>query len=95
MRRRRGQALRVDIVGRDHLVSEHGDVMLEAATTSFQIHLKARRLSPTSITTPPSRFLALILPPAATRRFYSASAMGGNQHSFFEQALDVPGANST
>lgn len=41
MRQRRGQALRVDIEGRDHLISEHRDVMLEAATTSFQIHLKA------------------------------------------------------
>jgi gamma-glutamyl:cysteine ligase YbdK (ATP-grasp superfamily) len=40
LRRRRGRKLRVDIAGRDHLVSEHADVMLEAATTSFQIHLK-------------------------------------------------------
>jgi len=39
--RRHGQALCVDIAGRDHLISEHRDVMLEAATTSFQIHLKA------------------------------------------------------
>jgi hypothetical protein len=41
LRQRRGRALRVDIAGREHLVSEHRDVMLEAATTSFQIHLKA------------------------------------------------------
>jgi len=41
LRHRHGQALCVDIAGRDHLVSEHRDVMLEAATTSFQIHLKA------------------------------------------------------
>jgi gamma-glutamyl:cysteine ligase YbdK (ATP-grasp superfamily) len=41
LRRRHGQALCVDIAGRDHLISEHRDVMLEAATTSFQIHLKA------------------------------------------------------
>ena len=41
LRQRRGRPLRVDIAGRDHLVSEHCDVMLEAATTSFQIHLKA------------------------------------------------------
>lgn len=41
LRMRRGRALRVDIEGRDHLVSEHADVMLEAATTSFQVHLKA------------------------------------------------------
>lgn len=41
LHRRRGRALRVDIEGRERLVSEHRDVMLEAATTSFQIHLKA------------------------------------------------------
>ncbi len=32
--------LRLDIAGREHLVVTHGSVMLEAATTSLQIHLK-------------------------------------------------------
>lgn len=41
LRLRGGRPLRIDIFGRDHLVSEHRDVMLEAATTSFQVHLKA------------------------------------------------------
>ncbi|HYA65947.1 MAG TPA: hypothetical protein VEE84_04625 [Burkholderiaceae bacterium] len=41
LRHRHGRVLCVDIAGRDHLISEHRDVMLEAATTSFQIHLKA------------------------------------------------------
>jgi hypothetical protein len=40
LRRRGGRPIRVDIAGRDHLVTEHGDVMLEAATTSFQVHLQ-------------------------------------------------------
>ena len=40
LRRRGGTPLRIDIDGRDRLVSEHYDVMMEAATTSFQIHLK-------------------------------------------------------
>jgi hypothetical protein len=40
LRRRSGRKLKVDIAARDHLLSEHADVMLEAATTSFQIHLK-------------------------------------------------------
>lgn len=40
LRRRDGQVARVAINGRDTLVSEHHDVMLEAATTSFQIHLR-------------------------------------------------------
>ena len=39
-RQRRGRPLRLDIQGAEHLVTEHRDVMLESATTSFQIHLK-------------------------------------------------------
>ncbi len=38
LRLRSGKALRLDIVGEEHLHSEHLDVMLEAATTSFQLH---------------------------------------------------------
>ena len=38
---RRGRPLRLDISGRDHLALTHDDVMLEAATTSFQVHLQA------------------------------------------------------
>ena len=40
LRQRGGRPLIVNISGREHLHSEHVDVMLEAATTSFQIHLK-------------------------------------------------------
>jgi len=37
---RGGTPLQIDISGRDHLRFSHKDVMLESATTSFQIHLK-------------------------------------------------------
>jgi len=40
LRLRKGQPLKLDIEGADHLTSEHFDVMLEAAATSFQIHIK-------------------------------------------------------
>jgi len=40
LRLRKNQPLKLDIEGRDHLQSVHQDIMLEAATTSFQIHLK-------------------------------------------------------
>lgn len=40
LRQHGGRPLVVDIEGEEHLHSEHQDVMLEAATTSFQIHLK-------------------------------------------------------
>jgi hypothetical protein len=37
---RGGRPLAVDIAGREHLRTLHDDVMLEAATTSFQVHLQ-------------------------------------------------------
>jgi hypothetical protein len=40
LRMRDGKPLMLDIRAQEHLVAEHDDVMLEAATTSFQIHLK-------------------------------------------------------
>lgn len=40
LRLRQGRALQIDIQGRDHLKITHKSVMLEAATTSFQIHLQ-------------------------------------------------------
>jgi hypothetical protein len=42
LRLRKGRPIRLDIVGREHLRSEHMDVMLEAAATSFQVHLQVR-----------------------------------------------------
>ena len=40
LRLRGGQPLELDINGREHLSMTHQSVMLEAATTSFQLHLK-------------------------------------------------------
>ncbi len=40
---RGGDPLRLDIRGRDRLAFTHQDVMLESATTSFQIHLQSDR----------------------------------------------------
>ena len=40
LRIRKGRALNLNIVGREHLHSQHHDVMLEAAATSLQIHLQ-------------------------------------------------------
>lgn len=39
--RRAGRPLRIRIEGREHLSIDHPDVMLEAATTSFQLHLQS------------------------------------------------------
>ena len=40
LRLRQDDPITIDIQGRDHLRTRHHDVMLEAATTSFQIHLQ-------------------------------------------------------
>jgi gamma-glutamyl:cysteine ligase YbdK (ATP-grasp superfamily) len=40
LRLRGGRPLELDIQGRERLKTVHGDVMLESATTSFQLHLK-------------------------------------------------------
>ncbi len=40
LRRRKGRPLVFDINGREHLRIAHRDVMLESATTSFQIHMQ-------------------------------------------------------
>ncbi|MCC6273468.1 MAG: glutamate--cysteine ligase [Deltaproteobacteria bacterium] len=40
LRQRRGRPLHLDIRGRERLVTDHQDVMLEAAATSLQVHLQ-------------------------------------------------------
>ena len=40
LQQRNGEPIRIDIQGRDHLQAQRPDVMLEAATTSFQLHLQ-------------------------------------------------------
>jgi gamma-glutamyl:cysteine ligase YbdK (ATP-grasp superfamily) len=42
LRLREGRPLELDIQGREHLKTTHGDVMLESAATSFQLHLKVQ-----------------------------------------------------
>jgi hypothetical protein len=39
--RLRGEPIHLEIVGHQHLKTEHSDVMLESAATSFQIHIQA------------------------------------------------------
>lgn len=40
LRQRRGRPLHLDIRGRERLITDHEDVMLEAAATSLQVHLQ-------------------------------------------------------
>jgi len=40
LRHRAGRALRLDLCGRERLQTDHPDLMLEAAATSFQVHMQ-------------------------------------------------------
>ncbi len=93
LRLRGGRPLRVDIFGRDHLVSEHRDVMLEAATTSFQVHLKApadlaHRYYNASIAAS-----GPVLAACGNAPFlFGKSLWEETRIPLFEQAVNVPGA---
>lgn len=94
LRQRRGRKLKVDIAGRDHLLSEHADVMLEAATTSFQIHLKppaslAHRYYNASVAAS-----GPILAAGGNSPFlFGKSLWDETRIPLFEQAVDVPCAH--
>jgi len=40
LRQRAGRALRIDLCGRERLQTDHPDLMLESAATSFQVHMQ-------------------------------------------------------
>ena len=81
--------LRIDIHGREHLELTHADVMLEAATTSFQVHLQApaarivRYLNAASILSGPLVALAANAP-----FLFGADLWDESRIPLFEQAVD-------
>lgn len=94
LHRRRGRALRVDIAGRDHLVSEHRDVMLEAATTSFQIHLKAPADLAHRYYNASVAVSGPVLAAGGNAPFlFGKSLWEETRIPLFEQAVSVPGAS--
>jgi hypothetical protein len=92
LRLRGGRPLRVDILGRDHLVSEHRDVMLEAATTSFQVHLKAPANLAHLYYNASIAASGPILAACGNAPFLFGKALWEETRiPLFEQAVDVPG----
>jgi hypothetical protein len=91
-RRRQGRALRISIKGRDTLSLLHSDVMLEAATTSFQVHLQvpvakvARHYNSSLIVAGP------ILASAVNSPFlFGQDLWDETRVPLFEQAVDIGG----
>lgn len=92
MRLRKGRPLVLEIQGHERLRTEHLDVMLEAATTSFQIHLQvaqdkaARFFNVAQIVSAPMVAACANSPLLFGRRLWQESRI-----PLFEQAVQVGG----
>jgi len=90
LRLRKGRPIRLDIVGREHLTTEHMDVMLEAAATSFQLHvqvppkLATRYLNAATILSAPMVAVAANSPLLFGKLLWEETRI-----PLFEQAVDI------
>jgi hypothetical protein len=90
LRLRRGRPISLDIVGREHLRTDHMDVMLEAAATSFQLHVQvpsnmaARYLNAATILSAPMVAVAANSPILFGKILWEETRI-----PLFEQAVDV------
>lgn len=88
------QPLIIDIEGREHLYIQHSDVMLEAATTSFQIHLKVRQDQAARAHTISQMISAPLLAVSANSPYaFGIDLWDESRIPIFEQAVD-PGDDS-
>ena len=95
LRQRGGIPLRIDIEGEEHLVTEHYDVMLEAATTSFQIHLKTPVSKVHRYFNASIMASAPVLAVAANAPFlFGKSLWAETRIPLFEQAVDLKGTEA-
>jgi gamma-glutamyl:cysteine ligase YbdK (ATP-grasp superfamily) len=92
LRVRHGLPITLDIQGREHLHTRHADVMLEAAATSFQMHLRvapeaaARMYNTAIILSAPMVALAANSPYLFGRDLWDETRI-----PLFEQAVDLLG----
>ena len=90
-RMRHGEPVRVHVHGREHLRLTHSNVLLEAATTSFQIHL---RPPPARAAAAYNAALALAAPLVAisanARYVFGRELWDESRVPLFEQAVNVP-----
>jgi gamma-glutamyl:cysteine ligase YbdK (ATP-grasp superfamily) len=90
MRLRCGRPLQLNISGREHLQSEHRDVMLEAAATSLQVHLQvtadsaARYYNAAIIASAP-----LVAASANSPYLFGKDLWDETRIPLFEQAVDL------
>jgi hypothetical protein len=90
LKSRGGRPIRLEIAGRDRLSLTHDDVMLEAATTSFQVHLQspageaARYFNASAILSAPMVALAANSPFLFGKHLWDETRI-----PLFEQSVDV------
>jgi gamma-glutamyl:cysteine ligase YbdK (ATP-grasp superfamily) len=95
LRQRAGRPLRLQVTGRDHLELLHSDVMLEAAATSFQVHLQVpaseahRYYNASLILSGPLTALA-----ANSPFLFGKSLWEETRIPLFEQAVDTGNADA-
>lgn len=92
---RQGRPLKLDIVGRQHLYGEHRDVMLEAATTSYQIHLQtpynhAHKMYNAAI----AASAAMVAVGANSPYLFNHDLWDETRIPLFEQAVEIGGFDS-
>lgn len=93
-RLRKHRPIELDIKGREHLHLQHHDVMLEAATTSFQIHFKVdikdavRAFNASKILSAPMAALA-----ANSPFLFAHDLWDETRIPLFEQAVSVGGSD--
>ncbi|MFO1184947.1 MAG: hypothetical protein U1E56_09180 [Bauldia sp.] len=93
LRRRDGRPVRVEISGREALAVEHRDVMLEAATTSFQVHLKVPAARAHLYWNASAMAAGPLLAAAGNAPFlFGRDLWDETRIPLFEQAIDLPGA---
>ncbi len=96
LRLREGRPLEVDIRGNEHLHMRHDDVMLESATTSFQVHLKVpaedagRYFNASKVLSAP-----LVAACANSPYLFGKQLWEESRIPLFEQAVCVGGSDET
>ncbi len=86
---RNGQPIQIDIEGTEHLHTLHQDVMLEAATTSFQLHLQVPEIEIVRYFNASVLVSAPILAACANSPFlFEKSLWNETRIPLFEQAVD-------
>jgi hypothetical protein len=90
LKSREGRPIRLDISGREHLQLTHADVMLEAATTSFQVHLQAPAAEATRYFNASTILSAPMVALSANSPFlFEKHLWDETRIPLFEQAVDI------